>query len=187
MYQRILVPIDGSATSQRGLQEAIRLARVTQATLRLVHIVDELSFSLAASASWGYTGGWLDVLRESGAKILESGVDAVRAEGIAVEGVLFDSFAGPVHEQVVAEAIAWKADLIVLGTHGRRGVGRVMLGSSAESILRSAPVPVLLVRATEDSSSAATADAAASPADAAPDEEAVTVDLPAQALRFERN
>ena len=54
-----------------------------------------------------------------------------------------------VQQRVIAEAEMWKADLIVIGTHGRRGVSRLVLGSSAENILRSAPVPVLLVRSSD--------------------------------------
>jgi hypothetical protein len=66
-----------------------------------------------------------------------------------VETVLRDNFAVPVHELIVTEAGAWPADLVVLGTHGRRGIGRVVLGSSAENVLRRSPIPVLLVRSPE--------------------------------------
>ena len=64
-----------------------------------------------------------------------------------VDTVLKDSFAGRVSDLVIKEAGAWPADLIVLGTHGRRGLGRLFMGSDAEAIVRSAPVPVLLLRA----------------------------------------
>ena len=63
--------------------------------------------------------------------------------------MLKDSFAGRVCDLVVAEAGSWPADMIVLGTHGRRGVGRMLMGSDAEAIVRSAPIPVLLIRATQ--------------------------------------
>lgn len=71
MYQRILVPIDGSPTAQRGLVEAIRLAKLTQGRLRLIHVIDELSFALAMDAYAGYAGDWLNVLRENGGRLLE--------------------------------------------------------------------------------------------------------------------
>lgn len=149
MYQRILVPIDGSPTAERGLSEAIKLGRLTGAQLRLIHIVDELSFALGASQgmTMTMTGDMLDILREAGAAILAQGAASVRAAGLQVDTVLKDSFAGRVSDLVIAEAGAWPADLIVLGTHGRRGVGRLFLGSDAETIVRSAPVPVLLLRA----------------------------------------
>ncbi|RZL96209.1 MAG: universal stress protein [Variovorax sp.] len=147
MYQRILVPIDGSSTSRRGLDEAIRVATLTHGRLRLFHVIDELSFALAMDAYAGYAGDWLNVLRENGKHILGEAKATAQAAGIEADTVLCDSFAGSVHELVTTEADKWPADLIVLGTHGRRGVGRVVMGSSAEHILRYARVPVLLVRA----------------------------------------
>ena len=147
MYQRILVPIDGSPTAERGLAEAIKLGRLTGAQLRLIHVVDELSFALSASQGMTLTGDVLDMLREAGAEILAHGAASVRAAGLQVDTVLKDSFAGRVSDLVISEASAWPADLIVLGTHGRRGVGRLFLGSDAETIVRSAPIPVLLLRA----------------------------------------
>ena len=146
MYQRILVPVDGSETSARGLAEAVRLAQLTGAQMRLLHVVDELSFALSASEGLTLTGDVLNLLREAGAAVLAQAAATVRAAGLQVDTVLKDSFAGRVSDLVVAEAAAWPADLIVLGTHGRRGVGRLFMGSDAESIVRSAQTPVLLLR-----------------------------------------
>jgi nucleotide-binding universal stress UspA family protein len=189
MYQRILVPVDGSATSSRGLEEAIRVAMMSHGKLRLIHVIDELSFALAMDASWGGTSGWIEMLREGGAKLLDEAAAQVHSAGLDVESVLFDNFAGPVDVQVVKEAVDWKADLIVLGTHGRRGVGRVVMGSSAERILRTAPVPVLLVR-TPEAQQAATEAIAAQPATRARATPVlpphITVSLPSAALAVER-
>lgn len=150
MYQRILVPVDGSPTSERGLQEAIRLALLTHADLRLIHVIDEMSFMLGIDA-YGYsTGELLDLLRKDGAEVLQQAVATVRAQGVPVDSVLYENLDKTVQQRIIAEAEMWKADLIVIGTHGRRGVRRLMLGSSAESVLRTSPVPVLLVRAPED-------------------------------------
>ena len=146
MYQSILVPIDGSPTSSRGLSEAVRLGQLTRARLRLIHVVDEFSFALGASEGLTMTGDILSLLREAGAAILTQGAASVKAAGLEVDTVLKDSFAGRVCDLVVAEAAAWPADLIVLGTHGRRGVGRLFMGSDAENIVRSAQTPVLLLR-----------------------------------------
>ena len=151
MYQRILVPIDGSPTSSRGLSEAVRLGQLTRARLRLIHVVDELSFALGASEGLTMTGDILSLLREAGAAILTQGAASVKAAGLEVDTVLKDSFAGRVCDLVVAEAAAWPADLIVLGTHGRRGVGRLFMGSDAENIVRSAQTPVLLLRSDANS------------------------------------
>ncbi|RUR66354.1 universal stress protein [Variovorax guangxiensis] len=149
MYQRILVPIDGSSTSSRGLDEAIQLARLSGGRLRLAHVIDELSFALAMDAYAGYAGNWLEELRANAQKLLADGCARAAKDGVEADSVLLDSFKGSVHDQVIAAAQAWKAELIVIGTHGRRGLGRWVMGSSAEHILRMAPVPVLLVRAPE--------------------------------------
>jgi nucleotide-binding universal stress UspA family protein len=149
MYQKILVPIDGSSTSRAGLREAIRLAQLSDGRLRLVHVIDELSFALVMDAYGGYTGDWLGTLRGDAAKLLKEAKAEAAASHVEADTVLLDGFRRPVHEQVIAEAVHSHAELIVLGTHGRRGLGRWVMGSSAEHILRHAPVPVLLVRAPE--------------------------------------
>jgi nucleotide-binding universal stress UspA family protein len=153
MYQRILVPVDGSPTSQRGLTEAVALGKLTGARLRLLHVVDETSFAMSADAFGAYTGDLLTLLRDGGEQLLAAAKAQVEAAGLAVDGVLRESLAGRVCDLVTEEARAWPADLIVLGTHGRRGAGRLLLGSDAEQILRLASVPVLLVRS--DAASAA--------------------------------
>jgi nucleotide-binding universal stress UspA family protein len=178
MYQRILVPIDGSATSNRGLEEAIRLARLTGGHVRLMHVIDNLSITMGIDAYSGWSQEMFDGLRAAGAEIIEAGRAKVVAGGVTVETVLHDNFEGPVHELVIAEAQSWKADLIVLGTHGRSGVGRMFLGSSAEYILRIAPIPVLLVRAPKMA-------APEKAPEKAPEAVPITVNLPRAALAFE--
>jgi len=152
MYQRILVPLDGSDTSDLGLTEAIRLAQLTHARLRLIHVIDELSFAFTADAYSYRAGELLDLLRKNGADILEKALATVRAQGIEADTVLYENLDKTVQQRVISEAETWKADLIVIGTHGRRGVRRMVLGSSAEGILRGAHVPVLLVRSPDGTS-----------------------------------
>jgi nucleotide-binding universal stress UspA family protein len=86
---------------------------------------------------------------------------------VAVDKVLVECYARRTSEVVCEQANAWHADLIVVGTHGRRGVRRMMLGSDAEQIVREAPVPVLVVRAPESAAEAAIAAADAEAATAA--------------------
>jgi nucleotide-binding universal stress UspA family protein len=149
MYQKILVPVDGSPTSSRGLQEAIKLARLTGARLRLMHVVDEISFATGMEAATMATGEMIQLLREGGSMLLKKAAARAGKAGLRVDTVLCDSIAGRVCDHVVEQASLWRADLIVLGTHGRRGVGRLLMGSDAEMIARLASVPVLLVRAKE--------------------------------------
>lgn len=149
MYKRILVPVDGSPTSTRGLQEAIKLAKLTGARLRLMHVVDEVALASGLEAATMMTGEMIQLLRDSGARLLAKAQARATRAGVPVDTLLGDSLAGRICDQVVDQARSWRADLIVLGTHGRRGVGRWLLGSDAEMIVRLASVPVLLVRAEE--------------------------------------
>ena len=173
MYQRILVPVDGSETSFLGVDEAIRLARQTGGRLRFVYAIDELSVALAVDAYAGYMGDLPPPLHENAPEMLEGVKATARAAGVEADAVLHDSFNEKVDEVVAAQARQWHADLIVLGTHGRRGMRRLVLGSGAESILRTAPVSVLLVRARQQ----AGADASA--------QEPAHVSLPSAALSME--
>jgi len=155
MYQKILVPIDGSPTAMRGLQEAIKLGKLTGARLRLLHVVDEISFASGMEAATMMTGEMMQLLHEAGEAVLKKAKARVEKAGLRVDTVLCDSLAGRVCDLVIEQAEAWHAGLIVLGTHGRRGFGRVLMGSDAEMIVRLASVPVLLVRAKEAAEQAA--------------------------------
>jgi nucleotide-binding universal stress UspA family protein len=148
MYQRILVPVDGSDTSSAGLREATRLAKMTGGQLRLLHVVDDLPYVLSGDAALSMAGDLFDLLFTAGKSLLEDSRARAVEHGVPADTVLCERLKGRVHEHVSEQAQAWKADLIVLGTHGRRGAQRAFLGSDAEQILRTAPVPVLLVRGT---------------------------------------
>ena len=149
MYAKILVPVDGSPTSTKGLDEAIRLAKLTGGRLRLLHVVDELSFANGFESYTAYTTDLIPLMREAGQAILDKAKARAQAQGVEAETTLKESLAQRLCDFVVQEVGTWGADLVVLGTHGRRGVRRFLLGSDAEQIVRAAPVPVLLVRADE--------------------------------------
>jgi nucleotide-binding universal stress UspA family protein len=152
-YQRILVPVDGSRTSTAGVREALDLARAMNgkagrgASVQLVHVIDYHTLAMAGLEAGGYVANLSANLRQSGKQILERAEDMVRKAGVPVSSVLLESAAGPAADAIVRQAKKWKADVIVLGTHGRRGVRRMLMGSDAEQIVRSSPVPVMLVRA----------------------------------------
>lgn len=146
MYEKILVPVDGSPTSLLGLREAIQIARLSGGRIKLLHVVDEVSFMTSLEAGVALTSEILQLLREGGQKVIDDALAEVRAAGLDADSELFESYAGRVSDLVISKAQEWGAKLIVLGTHGRRGVGRMLLGSDAEQIVRLSPVPVLLVR-----------------------------------------
>ena len=148
MSKRILVPVDGSRPSNRGLAEAIKLARSQKARLCLLHVVDERAIALNPEAGGVYLDRLMNFMRESGKKILAKAADAARARGVRASTVLVENVTRTVADVVVAHARKWRADLIVIGTHGRRGMSRLVMGSDAENVVRTTPVPVLLVRAS---------------------------------------
>ena len=148
MYKNILVPIDGSETATLGLNEAIRLAKNQGGRLRLVHIVNELILH-SANAYGANIGSVYEVLHQGGESLLDEAEAAVRRAGVEVDTVLFEAIGGQAGAHIVRQALEWPADLIVCGTHGRRGIRRMVLGSDAEHIVRHTPVPVLLVRSRE--------------------------------------
>ena len=155
MYKRILVSIDGSPTSNKGLDEAAMLAQVCDAELRLIHIVDPIPFTVGYEAFGSNTGKEIAAVENAGQALLDAGKQRAMAAGATkVETVLVDRAAARISERIVEQATAWDAQLIVIGTHGRRGVGRLLLGSDAEQTMRIAPVPVLLVRSPDDATTA---------------------------------
>lgn len=148
MYKRILVAVDGSHTSERALQEAIRLAGEVRALLRIVHVVDNVHLNLSAEFP-NPTEIW-DAMIKGGQAILHKAGAVANEAGIAVETGLIeiDTLGHRIPEMIAADADAWPADLIVIGTHGRRGLSHLLLGSVAEGVVRVAAKPVLLIRGT---------------------------------------
>jgi len=143
MYKRILVPIDGSPASQRGLSEALMLAKQNKAHLRLLHVVGVFIATPALAA--GAENIPL-ALHEAGARILKKAEGMVRRHRVEVDTAMVDVVRGRAADAIVAHARKWRAGLIVIGTHGRRGLDRLALGSDAEKVVRTSPVPVLVVR-----------------------------------------
>ncbi|WP_332813133.1 universal stress protein [Ramlibacter sp.] len=144
-YQRILVPVDGSATALQALSTAIEFASASGGRLLAVHAVEELAFV----AGMDYSGQLLMVAREAGARSLNEAAQRARDAGVDVETRLLEQTANRLGESIAQCAKEWKADLIVVGTHGRRGMGRLLLGSGAEQIIRLATAPVLVIRGSE--------------------------------------
>jgi nucleotide-binding universal stress UspA family protein len=145
MYGKILVPVDGSDTALKGLNEAIKIAKTFGSRIFLVHVVNEFIFDYSYSPA-AYAAGVIDGLRERGKTIIAGAAAVVRAHGLEPSSAVLESIGGPAPDSIVAQASECHADLIVMGTHGRRGLRRVALGSDAEQVVRMATVPVLLVR-----------------------------------------
>lgn len=145
MYKRILVPLDGSDTAERGLQEAIGLARDEKSTLCLLHIIDTFPLMVEMSATHSFEQ-MRQNLRRYGDELLGRAAEAARAQGVASESMLVELVNERVPTAIVAQAAKAHCDLVVMGTHGRRGFSHMVLGSAAEGVIREATIPVLLVR-----------------------------------------
>lgn len=139
MYDRILVPTDGSPEVDPVIEHAAELASVHDAELHAIYVVNDA----------GYAGLPTDSTIEGlGSMLSEQGEEALnRAEGRAgdatVERVLAE---GSPSSEIVDYAETENCDLIVMGTHGRGGIDRLLLGSVAERVVRTSSVPVLTVR-----------------------------------------
>jgi nucleotide-binding universal stress UspA family protein len=162
MYSKMLVPVDGSEPSKLALVEATQLAHTLHSSIRLLHVVDVWSLLTPESTAASYDT-LFDSLRREGAQLLLDAAATISRAGVTVDTILVEAPDAQVGECVVRIAREYRADLIVCGTHGRRGVRRLLMGSDAEYVVRHSPVPVLLVRIPE-ATGATTAGAAAAAA-----------------------
>ncbi|QOF76141.1 universal stress protein [Variovorax sp. 38R] len=150
VYKHILVPLDGSPTADRGLLEAIRLASELKSELRLLHVINDFPMRMEISTISSFEAGLLQ-MRAYGESVLSKALTQANAAGVQAQTVLREVTQGRVADIVTEEAGKAACDLIVMGTHGRRGLSRLALGSDADRVARSSPVPVLLVRGASTS------------------------------------
>ncbi len=145
-YNHILVAVDGSNGSNLALREATRLAKEMQAELQIVHVVDEATLNW--DAEFADINEIRRSVRSSAQDILDEAAGVAREAGIEAGTRLMEIevLGHTVSEMIAQEAAAWPADLIVIGTHGRRGLSHLLLGSVAEGVVRIAAKPILLVR-----------------------------------------
>lgn len=141
LYQRILVPTDGSDETERAIEHAAELAAVHGATIHCIYVVNSGSYtSLPMDTSWEGIG---EVLQTEGEAAVTRAEEIVREHGVDVRTTLVD---GTPSREIVRYAEREGCDLVVMGTHGRGGIDRLLLGSVAEHVVRSSSVPVLTVR-----------------------------------------
>ena len=141
-FQRILVPVDDSEPARRALDLALRVAKDSGGQVRVLHVFDELEYL----RGFEDIGSVAEHVRTSARKLLDQCATACHAAGVPHDTRIREEPGRHLADSVNAEARSWKADLVVVGTHGRHGVARVLLGSGADQILRASDVPVLLAR-----------------------------------------
>ena len=153
MYKKILVAVDDSTTSNAALNEAINLAKALGAALRIVHVADEgtvrHTVGLEALLDIAQVE---DAMRAAGRTLLDAAAQKAMAAGLRPETALLEApdkletAHKRVAEWIVEGAVEWQADLIVAGTHGRRGFARLFVGNVAEDLVKLAPTSLVLVR-----------------------------------------
>ncbi|HEY7986206.1 MAG TPA: universal stress protein [Methylophilaceae bacterium] len=140
MYRNILCPIDGSPTSSAGMREAITLAKALKSRVRFIYVLDMLIYATAPGLDM------TEQIRASGQAILDKAIEKAAIAGVDASSQILETSGMSVSDAILDEAKNWKAQTIVMGTHGRHGVTHLVMGSDAENVVKSSTVPVLVVR-----------------------------------------
>jgi nucleotide-binding universal stress UspA family protein len=135
----ILVPIDFSSGSRGALRYATFLARRFQAKVIIFHAIETLSYGMTESLQWADLYANIKTIVDP---LLDNAIQDLRDSGVAATGA---SSQGVAYDEIVKRAEEEGADLIVMGTHGRRGLRHLLMGSVAERVVRMAPCPVLTI------------------------------------------
>ncbi len=147
MYQRILVPTDGSTLSKRAVTSAIAQAAATGAELVALYVVPRYPISYfegGSSVSDSEVARAEKQWTDKGQAVVDQVRKAAKAEGVNATGVLANS--DLVAESVIATAKKHRCDLIVMASHGRKGIKRILLGSETQHVLTHSKLPVLVLR-----------------------------------------
>lgn len=144
MYGTIMLPVDGSEVSNHAAEQGLMLAKALGSSVIFQYVVD-ISIVTLPDAELGISN--IEAIRKSfteqGNKVIASFSSSAREMGVGFEALITE---GDVHDEILKTAEEKGAELIVMGTHGRRGLNRLLLGSVAESVTKRAHCPVLLIR-----------------------------------------
>lgn len=141
MFERILIPVDGSEPAQNAARLGVDLAVEHDATVHGLYVVEPVT------VAEGGAGQVIESMQETGQEIVSEFAELAESRELPVET---DVKTGVAHREILEYAEANDIDLMVVGTHGRTGIGRYLLGSVTEKIVRLSDVPVLTVRPDED-------------------------------------
>ena len=144
MYQRILVPTDGSEMSTRALQAAASLARLTGARLEVLSVKEPCPYSAISEMQPVPPQEFFDAQERTAQARVTAALEAARAHGVTAEGATVEAL----HpwEAILDHAKAKDCDLVVMASHGRRGLGALLLGSETQKVLTHSTLPVLVIR-----------------------------------------
>ena len=168
LYDRILVPTDGSSEGELAVCHALDLAAVHGASVRAVYVVDTARYAgMPMETTWEGVG---DLLYDDGEAALETVRELAAGRDVDVETAVVE---GSPSREIITQAEEADCDLVVIGTHGRGGIDRLLLGSVAEKVVRGSSVPVLTVRIGGGEEPPSAAESAAA-TDSAGDEESAS-------------
>lgn len=144
MYQRILVPTDGSDITDKAVQQAIRLAKLCGATLQVVGVKEPFPYSAISEMQPVPPQEFYDAQERIASARVKAVIDAATAAGVGCAGHTVEAL----HpwEAIIEHAKLLQCDLIVMASHGRRGVSALLLGSETQKVLTHSTLPVLVVR-----------------------------------------
>ncbi len=150
MYTNILVPTDGSKLSEKAVAHAVKFAQATGAKLTALYVMPE--FHMRPTSGYNLPDSMLAPLRESfdkdtrekSQKIIDQACSKASAGGVACTGVLVSSESP--FDAIIKQAAKSKSDLILMASHGRRGLDAILLGSETQKVLTHSKIPVLVVR-----------------------------------------
>lgn len=143
MFKKILVPTDGSTPSVKARQVAIEVAKMFSIPIVAIYVVEPLPYVGLAEVGVPDLAEYAKAIREEATKVLENITADCQAQGVKCEVHLVD--AANVDQGIMEQAAEHDCNLIVMGTHGRRGLNRLLMGSVARSILTESKIPVLVV------------------------------------------
>jgi nucleotide-binding universal stress UspA family protein len=144
LFERVLVPVDGSVASEAAVALAVRIAKESAAALTFCTVVDcEKIIGQFLAVPYGDAGPSLAYARQEGERVLSAALAAAAAAGLSAQTRMVE---GSPLDEIVRFSRDERIDLIVMGSHGRRGLARMFMGSVAEGVLRASSVPVLVVR-----------------------------------------
>ncbi len=142
LFEKILVPVDGSRYSLNAVRLAIKMAGIHQSRIRLVHVLDVMAVDHLVHFCAKKRDTICEELRHSAQGFLKDMEEEANRASVALEIIIEE---GVPHEVILKESSSWGADLVVIGKLGRRGVSHILLGSVAERVIDFSEVPVLAV------------------------------------------
>jgi nucleotide-binding universal stress UspA family protein len=152
MYERILVPLDGSKVGEAALPNvenlAIKLLPGTEVEIILLHVISDLTFDFLTeqdAAQLAHPDSELNQIKETSLNYLKNLASQLKSKGLKVSVMVVEGHAA---EEIIKASLAVKADLIAMSSHGRSGLGRWAMGSITDKVLHESSIPVLTVRAS---------------------------------------